>query len=195
MANYLTADDLHNFGPEMLDLAQRASLHAVAPHLQELEQQNAELHDRLMRETKRNLDAALDRAVPSWREVNRDARFIGWLAEPDVLSGRRRKDLIDEATARGDSRAIIAFFEGFLREVGASQAPGQGGVRDAVPHGGRYEPPSSDKRIYTRAEVGRLLDPRRRGKKSDVEWERLQREIIAAGREGRILNALDPNGK
>jgi hypothetical protein len=51
------------------------------------------------------------------------------------------------------------------------------------------------KRIYTRDEVARLLDPRRRGKKSDVEWERLQREIIAAGREGRIRGALDIGGK
>jgi hypothetical protein len=51
------------------------------------------------------------------------------------------------------------------------------------------------KRIYTREEVARLLDPRRRGKKSDIEWERLQREIISAGREGRIRGALDIGGK
>jgi hypothetical protein len=193
MPNYLTNEDLANFGPEMLDLAQRASLHAVAPHLQELGQQNAELHARLMRETKRNLDAALEHAVPNWREINRNPAFIAWLGEADTFSARRRKDLIDDATARGDSRAIVAFFQGFLQEAGAGQSSEQ--MRDAVPAAGRRYEPQSPGRIYTRAEVARLLDPRRRGKKSDVEWERLQREIIAAGREGRILGGLDPNGK
>src|SRR3977135_2801344 len=60
MPTYLTQQDLQNFGPEMLDLAQRASLHAVAPHLQELEQQNAELHARLMRQTKRAFNSVAD---------------------------------------------------------------------------------------------------------------------------------------
>jgi HEAT repeat protein len=195
MPNYLTNEDLHNFGPEMLDLAQRAALHAVAPNLQGLEQQNADLREQVARATKRSLDQELERAVPNWREVNRDPRFIAWLAEPDTFSARTRKDLIDEATARGDSVAVVAFFRAFLQEAGASQAPGQGGVRDAVPAGGRRYEPQPSGRIYTRAEVARLMDPRRRGKKTDVEWARLQNEIITAGREGRIVGGLDPYGK
>jgi hypothetical protein len=41
-----------SFGKELVDFAQRAAVHAVAPHLQELERQNADLHARLARETK-----------------------------------------------------------------------------------------------------------------------------------------------
>ena len=42
-ADYLTEQDVQNYGNELIDVTQRAALHAVAPQLQELEQQNAEL--------------------------------------------------------------------------------------------------------------------------------------------------------
>src|SRR5262249_20429899 len=75
---YLTNEDVTNFGPELVDLAQRAAQHAVGPELQELERRNAELSARLAREVKRNLDVALERAVPDWRQVNQDPRWLQW---------------------------------------------------------------------------------------------------------------------
>jgi len=36
MASYLTQEDVQNFGHELVDFSQRAAVHAVAPHLQEL---------------------------------------------------------------------------------------------------------------------------------------------------------------
>jgi hypothetical protein len=47
MPQYLTTDDVSNYGSELVDFAQRAALHSVAPHLQNLEQQNVELQRRL----------------------------------------------------------------------------------------------------------------------------------------------------
>ena len=37
MATWLTNEDVQNFGTELLDVSQRAALHAVAPALQNLE--------------------------------------------------------------------------------------------------------------------------------------------------------------
>src|SRR5215510_6340043 len=37
-ATYLTREDEQNFGPELLDVAQRAAAQVVAPHLQNLQQ-------------------------------------------------------------------------------------------------------------------------------------------------------------
>jgi len=84
MASYLTQEDVQNFGHELVDFSQRAAVHAVAPHLQELERQNADLHARLARATKLNLELALDRAVPNWREIDRNPRWLHWLAGRDV---------------------------------------------------------------------------------------------------------------
>jgi hypothetical protein len=182
--SYLTEDDVANFGPEMLDLAQRAGLHAVAPHLHNLEQQNAELRHHLARETKRNLDQALERAVPNWREVNNDPRFIEWLDNPDPLSGRTRQQLLNEATARGDARRIIAFLKGFLAE-----AAGHHGQPSQAAAGAGGKP------IYTRAQIRDLAAKRRKGAYTDAQWAALEAEIVAAGREGRIAGALSLDGR
>jgi hypothetical protein len=76
---------------------------------------------RLARETKRNLDQALERAVPNWREVDRDPRWLAWLQERDVYSREKRQRLLDEAVARGDANRVIAFFNGFLAEAAWQQ--------------------------------------------------------------------------
>ena len=54
------------------DFAQRAALHAVAPHLQASEQQNLELQNRLAREARHRLDRQVERAVPNYREIDQD---------------------------------------------------------------------------------------------------------------------------
>ena len=81
------------------DFAQRAALHAVAPHLQASEQQNLELQNRLAREARARLDAAVERAVPNYREIDQDPRWHNWLRSVDPLSGRVRQTLLDEAIA------------------------------------------------------------------------------------------------
>jgi hypothetical protein len=52
-------------------------LHAVAPHLQNLVQQNAELRQRLAIEARHNLDAEVERAVPNYRTIGRSTRIFG----------------------------------------------------------------------------------------------------------------------
>ena len=54
------------------DFAQRAALHAVAPHLQASEQQNLELQNRLACEARARLDAAVERAGLNYREIDQD---------------------------------------------------------------------------------------------------------------------------
>jgi hypothetical protein len=62
--SYLTREDVDNYGSELVDFAQRAAVHAVAPHLQNLRQQNAALQQRLAQEARRNLDQRVAAAVP-----------------------------------------------------------------------------------------------------------------------------------
>ena len=50
MPQYLTQEDVQSDGPDLVDFAQRAAVHAVSPHLQHLEAQNQELQARLARE-------------------------------------------------------------------------------------------------------------------------------------------------
>ena len=99
--SYLTEQDVQNYGNELIDVTQRAALQAVAPQLQEIEQQNAELQRRLAKEARRRLDQAVEMAVPNYREIDRDPRWHRWLLGVDVLSGRVRQQLLNEAISVG----------------------------------------------------------------------------------------------
>jgi hypothetical protein len=189
---WLTQTDLDNYGPDLIDVSQRAAMNAVAPHLQNLEQQNRELQQRLAIEARRNLDAAVERALPNYRETDRDPRWHRWLLEIDPLTGQPRQALLNSAIASFDANRVIAFFKGFLREAGgtkasqASSAPGAGRARS-----------SGGKPFYTRDQITKLYDQHRRGAYvgREAEWARLEVDIIRAGAEGRIANPVDIAGK
>ena len=87
MANYLTNEDVQNYGPELISVTQRAALTAVAPHLQNLESQNAQLQQRLAVEARRRLDDQIARAVPAWQEIDKNPAWHRWLLGIDSLSG------------------------------------------------------------------------------------------------------------
>lgn len=207
--SFLTDDDLKNFGPEMLDLAQRAARQVVVPEMQRVQAENEQLRENMARHSKRTLDQALDYAVPNWREVNRNPRFVSWLRLPDVYSSQVRKELLDEATAAVDAPRVISFFRGFLREEEATghsnpeprtSQPAAPPREPAVPLAslaapGRARPAnggdpslSPEGPIYTRADISQLARDYRKGvyRGREAEYQRLWADIVAAGREGRV---------
>ena len=93
MVDYLTQDDVDNYGPELIDVTQRAALQAVAPHLQNLESQNAQLQQRLAVESRRRLDSRLPRQCRTISRLTVIPRWHRWLLGIDTLSGRVRQTL------------------------------------------------------------------------------------------------------
>src|SRR5262245_40367566 len=119
----LTQQDVENYGSELVDFAQRAAVHAVAPQLQHLGQQSQELMQRLARESRARLDREIEAAIPDYRVIDEDPRWHQWLRQVDPLNGRVRQDLLNEAIAAGSATRVIAFFRGFLREQGSQAQP------------------------------------------------------------------------
>jgi hypothetical protein len=165
MANYLTQDDIANYGTDLIDVTQRAALHAVAPHLQNLEQQNAELQRRLAQEARRNLDQRVERAVPNFREVDRDPNWHQWLLGVDALSGCMRQQLLNGAVASGSESRIAAFFRKFQQEAGTSGS-------QTSPTRGRSQA-HTGKPVYSREQIGRLYEQHRKGVLVGPTWDRL----------------------
>jgi hypothetical protein len=205
---YLTEQDEQNYGRELLDVTQRAALHVVAPHLQEMERQNADLRGQLAREARRALDQAVELSVPNYRDIDRDPRWHRWLLGIDVLSGRVRQQLLNEAISSAQAPRVISFFRGFLNEEAATghnepapsfhqaappREPAINLASLAVP--GRARPATGgdaalppERPIYTRAQIRQLYEQHRKGAYvgREAEWARQDADIIAAGREGRI---------
>jgi hypothetical protein len=187
MPSYLTTEDVQNYGSDLVDFSQRAAVHALGPHLQQIHEDNAELRRRLAVESRARLDQRVEAAIPDFRNIDTDPRWHRWLLSIDPLSSRIRQTLLNEAIAAADAPRTISFFRKFLSEVGA------GGTPSAVY--GRAG--SSGKPVYTRSQIARLYDQHRRGAYvgREAEWRRQEADIIAAGREGRVLCSVDLSGK
>jgi len=181
MSTYLTQNDVANFGHEVIDFAQRSAMQAVAPHLEELGRQNAELRHHLARTAKHTIDQALDSAVPNWRQVNEHPLWLQWLKELDPYSRVMRQRLLDEAVERGDATRVIAFFRGFLGEAAWRQgAANQQSARQAA----------TGKPIYTRPQITEMARRRQKGLIDDAAWRRWEYELCRASKEGRVVGAL-----
>jgi hypothetical protein len=129
---------------------------------------------------RRQLELALDRAVPDWREFDRDPWWHAWLATTRLYSEASRGWHLDAAAARGDAGSVIAFYRDFLAQRGRAIVHEQ--AQDA------YRP--TGKRIYSRAEISDMSRRRQKGQVDDTTWRRWEEELIRAGREGRVLDAL-----
>src|SRR5262245_45589499 len=101
MARYLTNADAQNYGHDVLDLTQRAALHAVSPMLDQLAAQNTKLEKQLAKEQRRRMDQAVEAAVPNFREIDRDPRWHRWLLGIDPLTSKPRQTLLNDAIAKG----------------------------------------------------------------------------------------------
>jgi hypothetical protein len=203
---YLTERDEQNYGPELIDFAQRAAVQAVRPHLQDLESQNVNLRQQLAKEARRRLDQSVEVAVPNFREIDANPRWHRWLLGIDVYSGRVRQELLNRAIAAAEAPRVISFFKGFLQEETATGhiEPVSSAPATSVPRGatmnlnalaapGRARPATGgdamqpDKPIYTRAQVKELYAAHLKGAYvgREAEWNRIEADLFAAQREGR----------
>ena len=148
------------------------ALHALA---------SPKLPQRLPREAGRQerLESALDREIPNWREFDRDPRWHAWLCGTHLYSELSRGWHLDNAAARGDANSVIGFYRDFLAWRPRRTPPPAG-------------PPPDGKRIYSRPEILELHAQHRKGAYAgrEIEWMRIENDIIAAGREGRVIGSI-----
>jgi hypothetical protein len=185
MANYLTQSDVYNYGEDLIGFTQRAAAQYVAPHLQALDQQNAELRRQVAEQTRKAMHDRVEAAIPNWRDIDSDPRWRAWLSEIDPFTGVIRQQVLDDAIAAGSADRVVAFFRGFqAQHGGAARSPGR--PRSAAPQPGM---------MLSRERIKELYELHRKGKLTGPEWERTEQQIIAAANEGRVAGALEPRGR
>lgn len=208
---FLTPEDAQNYGTDLIDLTKRAAMDAVAPKLNELEQENQQLRQRVTQQSQMGVVQTLEQRVPNWREINRDPNFKRWLSLRDIYSGVVRKQMLDAAYQAADAPRVLAFFTGFVQDEAIaagtvapaqpneppSPAPRQPAVPlerlaapgRARPAGGNDAPNvPADKPTFTRKNIADFYNDVRKGSYSGREQEKSarEREIFAAQAEGRV---------
>lgn len=207
--NLITDADREGFGDELIDLARRAARDAVSPELQRLQQENERLTQRVQTTGKRELFSTLDGEVPTWRQINKLPAFINWLRLPNIYTGALRGNMLKAAVDGAEAPKVIALFKDFIAEATATGAllPAQADQQQenpaprtpAVPletfaAPGKARPASGDsqvpseKPIYTRAQISKFYDDKRRGLYAgrDADVNAFEADLGAAQREGRI---------
>jgi hypothetical protein len=180
MPQYLSQQDVLNYGEGLVDFSQRAALNAVAPHLQHMRQQNAELERELAIERRQRLDAEVDATIPNWREIDNDHRWHNWLRMPNPLTGTPRQFELDAAISSGDATRVRAFFRGFQNEHGAGHG-GHHGSSSGRSRPGTQRGPSaapSDGANWTRPAIAEAYRLHMKGKLVGDEWNRIEQSII-----------------
>lgn len=197
----VTNEDLNTYGPELIDLIQRAAVEAVAPQVHQVAQ-------RVTQSAQQAMYNVLNREVPTWQEINTDPNFISWCNLPDVYSGQLRGNLLKAAYQAADAPRVIAFFKGFLAEEQATgqqpdlqaqptpQPPRQAAVKmESLIAPGRQKPASggspanaADKPVFTRAEIANFYTAVRQGQFVGREQDKakIEAQIFDAQRNQRI---------
>jgi len=186
----LSQADYDNYGSEFIDLTRRAAVEAVSPELQQLRAQNQRLRQMAARSQRAEIERTLDAQIPNWHEIYQNPAFAQWLATPDGYSGAVRSQLMRQAVDVGDAGRVVSFYRGFQQEAGRRASPAH------QSRGGAQSRPAATgaKPIYTREQIKHLYDQRRHGTISDANWARIEADIIAAGREGRVTSSFDKYG-
>jgi hypothetical protein len=112
-------------------------------------------------------------------DIPADARWYRWLEFIDPATGQIRQRLYDDARARGNhaqARTLVDQFE-HARATGTLMLRRPTTMRENKP-------------FYTRPQILKFHEAHRRGQITGPDWDRLERDIIAASAEGRVIGAV-----
>lgn len=165
------------------------SITQVVPQVQTIAQQQ-----RLSSE--QQFWADLASAVPNFRQVNDNKQFQKWLLEVDPLTGIKRQTYLEDAQRSLDARRVSSFFITWLGQNSQkSNKPtnSQRSQLEAQIAPGRSRSSSgnsvNEPRTYTPQDISNFFSDVRMGKYKGKEQERdrIERDIFAAQKDGRIV--------
>jgi len=144
--------------------------------------------------------ADLQTAVPDWQDINGDREFQAWLLEVDPLTGIPRQTYLDDAQRTMDARRVANFFTAWKGMTGRQDARTTRGSQSATelerqvaPGKGRSggAKPQGEAKTYSSEDIKKFFSDVQKGKYKgrEAERDRIERDIFAAQREGRIVTA------
>lgn len=205
----VTDKDVETFGSDLIDLQERVAKKAVAEargqfqavidkqadYIKQLEAKVGVVDQQVTASAQDRFYESLAKQVPDWEQVNGDQRFLVWLGEVDSMTGVARQAYLDDAANRMDLPRVVAIFNAFKELTAPAQAAApvvsqgkkQELERQVAPSKSKASAPTdSGKRLWTRAEYERALDPRYTKHLSADEASKLEAEADLAVAEGRV---------
>jgi hypothetical protein len=144
---------------------------------------------------------ALSNSVPNWQQINNDSGFQNWLLSIDPLTGISRQTYLEQAQNSLDVNRVVAFFQSYSESSGkfladANAQPNRSAVSSQLEkqvNPGRSKggspPATQNAKTYTAADITDFFNKVRQGvyRGKEDERDRIERDIFAAQRDGRIV--------
>jgi hypothetical protein len=197
----ISDEDREAFGPDLVDLIERAAESKVADFRvreQSLKSELEALKGRLGEVTEKQVISDRDRFLnglhtmaPNWEALNVDQGFLGWLQEIDPVYGFPRQMALTAAYEALDANRVAQIFNAYagVQAPVTQQRPSQELQRQVAPSTSRASSApvqGSNAKIFSQQDIEQFYNDWRRGYIGDDEAARIEREIHAAAAEGRI---------
>lgn len=198
----ITDEDKEAFGPDLIDLIERATDSKVATLrtreaqlLKEINELKGQLGNVAERQTVSDKDRflmGLGQQVPDWEVLNTDQGFLNWLQQVDVVYGIPRNVALTNAYENGDVMRVANIFKAYKQTLPqtAPQSKGKQELqRQVAPTRTRSTAQPSDgvdQQIFTNQDIEQFYTDWRRGVYDDAEAASMEKQIHAAAAEGRI---------
>ena len=202
-ASLITDEDKEAFGPDLIDLIERATDSKVASlrdreaqlmsEIKELKGQLGNVTERQVVSEKDRFLSSLAQQVPDWETLNIDPGFLSWLQEVDPVYGIPKQVALSNAYEGGDVARVATIFNSYKGTL-APRAPkaktGQQELQCQVaPTRTRSGTPptnSESDQYFTNQDIEQFYTDWRRGVYDDAEAAIMEKQIHAAAAEGRI---------
>ena len=170
----------------------KSNFDGVAPRVEQLSQQQNQ-------SAEHSFWSALESNVPNWRDTNIDPDFQNWLLSIDPLTGISRQTYLEDAQSNFDVQRVSNFFSTWGENNGKPRAQ-KGKANSQVqlekqvaPGKGKSTgtPTSTGDQTYAPSDIAQFYNDIKQGKYKgqDKERARIERDIFAAQRDGRIVTA------
>lgn len=203
--SHVTAEEIEDYGSDMIDVVKRAAREEFEPLLAQLQQENGQLRGLLgsvqestVRNDRQTMLDTLDGEVANWRELNAQPEFLGWLENVDPYSGHKKLDLLRQAFEGNNVSRVKAFFKGYLNENAAFSTRQEPSTAGQEPHVNldtlvapgrasdgndtRAQEGNATVRAFTQQEIGSFYNDVNRGvyRNNPDEKNRIEAEIFEA---------------
>lgn len=182
------AEFKEQFGEDFVTFVERMISSKTAPQsnakVEELERKVEQFEQQNRQRTEAGFWTALTELVPEWRTLNADQNFHAFLAQYDPQTGTQRQQALTTAQQALDADGVAAVFNAFKKQ---QPAPKPRIPDDQVdPQTSRATDTPQGQKIWTSSEIKQFYKDKSAGKYSADEGQRLEADIFAAQREGRI---------
>lgn len=200
----ITDEDKEAFGPDLIDLIERATEAKVATlrateadlrsQVKELKGQLGNVTERQVVSDKDRFLVGLGQQVSDWEQINVDPGFLNWLQEVDPVYGIPKNVALNNAYENLDVTRVANIFKAYKQLITPAAPPPtqnrqQELQRQVAPTRTRTTSQPNegmDKPIFSTQDIEKFYSDWRRGYYTDDEAASMESQINAAVAEGRV---------